>query len=92
MLLKLVFQVKGRQVPLELKSGRTTFSAEHKGQVTIYSMMMKNEVEYKIKNRDDHFGLLLYLSDGVIKGVQHGLEEQQGNFQFFFKLPNFQFS
>lgn len=64
-------------MPLELKTGRSTFSSEHKGQVTLYSMIMKKEVDYKPKRSEDD-ALLLYLSDGTLKNVPHGIEEQQG--------------
>ena len=42
-------------VPLELKTGRSSFSAEHRGQVTLYSMMSGDRRE------DPKSGLLLYL-------------------------------
>lgn len=44
-------------MPLELKTGRPTFSAEHIGQVNLYSLMM----EERLKKASD--GLLLYLRD-----------------------------
>lgn len=44
-------------VPLELKTGRSSFSAEHKGQVTLYSMMSCD------RQGDPGEGLLLYLKD-----------------------------
>ena len=42
-------------VPLELKTGRPSFSAEHQGQVTLYSMMTSE------RRPDPGSGLLLYL-------------------------------
>ncbi|XP_058462703.1 DNA replication ATP-dependent helicase/nuclease DNA2 isoform X2 [Malaya genurostris] len=45
-------------MPLELKTGRASFSAEHKGQIALYEMMM-NVVGYRVKN-----GILLYLREG----------------------------
>jgi RecB family exonuclease len=42
-------------MPLELKTGRASFSAEHKGQVILYTMMMS-----ELGNNVDS-GLLLYL-------------------------------
>ena len=44
-------------IPVELKSGRTTFSAEHEGQVMLYSLLNKE------KRKSSDFGLLLYLKD-----------------------------
>ncbi|XP_015783619.1 DNA replication ATP-dependent helicase/nuclease DNA2-like [Tetranychus urticae] len=45
-------------LPLELKTGRPSFSFEHLGQISLYSMMMSNR---DLKEYDD--GLLLYLKD-----------------------------
>lgn len=42
-------------MPLEIKTGRASFSSEHRGQVTIYKMMM-SEVGESVDT-----GLLLYL-------------------------------
>lgn len=42
-------------MPLEIKTGKASFSSEHRGQVIIYQMMM-SEVGQKVDN-----GLLLYL-------------------------------
>lgn len=57
-------QMQNKILPLELKTGRPTFSSEHEGQVAIYSIMM--EEQYHTKE-----GLLLYLKDGPqMKTVQ----------------------
>lgn len=42
-------------MPLEIKTGRATFSSEHRGQLGIYKMMM-NEIGESVDG-----GLLLYL-------------------------------
>jgi CRISPR/Cas system-associated exonuclease Cas4 (RecB family) len=42
-------------MPLEVKTGRPSFSAEHKGQITLYAMMMSQ------LGREVDSGLLLYL-------------------------------
>lgn len=42
-------------MPLEVKTGRSSFSSEHRGQVSIYQMMM-TETGRNVKS-----GLLLYL-------------------------------
>ena len=51
-------------VPVELKSGRTTFSAEHEGQVQLYSLLNKE------KRKASDFGLLLYLKDMKMKFIK----------------------
>jgi DNA replication ATP-dependent helicase Dna2 len=42
-------------MPLELKTGRASFSTEHRGQLIIYQMML-NQIGTKVDS-----GLLLYL-------------------------------
>lgn len=59
-------------MPLELKTGRSSFSAEHKGQVTLYSMMMSQN-----KANGPQGGLLLYLKDGSIQNIPAGHNEKQ---------------
>ncbi|XP_061197074.1 DNA replication ATP-dependent helicase/nuclease DNA2-like [Saccostrea echinata] len=51
-------------VPLELKTGRASFSMEHKGQVTLYSMMSSD------RRQDPKQGLLLYLKEPVMKMIE----------------------
>ncbi|XP_021710497.1 DNA replication ATP-dependent helicase/nuclease DNA2 isoform X2 [Aedes aegypti] len=50
-------------MPLELKTGRASFSAEHKGQVVLYEMMM-NIVGHHVDK-----GILLYLREGKCASV-----------------------
>lgn len=52
-----------KYMPLELKTGRASFSSEHKGQLIIYQMMM-SELGAPIDS-----GLLLYLREGVMKEI-----------------------
>lgn len=52
-----------KYMPLELKTGRASFSSEHKGQLIIYQMMM-SEVGAPVDS-----GLLLYLREGVMKEI-----------------------
>ncbi|KAG1656161.1 DNA replication ATP-dependent helicase/nuclease DNA2 [Nymphon striatum] len=47
-------------VPLELKTGRPSFSSEHQGQVALYTMMMKHRYPLDVGD-----GMLLYIQDGV---------------------------
>ncbi|XP_037512396.1 LOW QUALITY PROTEIN: DNA replication ATP-dependent helicase/nuclease DNA2-like [Rhipicephalus sanguineus] len=51
---------KRRVLPLELKTGRHTFSSEHKGQVILYTMMMAERQAGDVEE-----GLLLYIRDCV---------------------------
>lgn len=78
-------------MPLELKTGRATFSAEHKGQLTLYSMMMNNEhtnTENK-STENGPGGLLLYLRDGGIQHVPTGHQEKQGLIQLRNEMVHF---
>lgn len=67
-------------MPLELKTGRPTFSAEHKGQVTLYSMMLEQISQTNTKGctNTNTGGLLLYLKDGSIQHIPAGHSEKQG--------------
>ena len=73
-----------RPVPLELKTGRSSFSAEHKGQVQLYSMMMMDLPDDSagvpltpaaVAASD---GLLVYLRDCSVQQVATGVRERQG--------------
>jgi DNA replication ATP-dependent helicase Dna2 len=80
---------EGLKMPLELKTGRSTFSAEHKGQVTLYSMMMsKTKGKGKVAV-DNPGGLLLYLRDGTIQQITAGHNEQQGLIQLRNELVHY---
>ncbi len=63
-----------------MKTGRPSFSAEDKGQVTIYSMIMNDEdVHLKSKPESEELGgLLFYLSEGQTKRIPAKLQELQG--------------
>lgn len=58
-------------VPLELKTGRASFSIEHKGQVTLYQMMMEES------GRNARSGLLLYLREGILREVASTRNEKR---------------
>ncbi|XP_022831974.1 DNA replication ATP-dependent helicase/nuclease DNA2 [Spodoptera litura] len=64
-------------VPLELKSGKASMSAEHRGQLVLYGMMLNlqaNEDPTQAAQR----GLLLYLKDRVdIREVSCGYPERR---------------
>lgn len=55
--------MKKSRSPLELKTGRPSFSPEHRGQLILYIMMMQ-DLGFDVKS-----GLLLYLRDGSMKEV-----------------------
>ena len=63
-------------VPLELKTGRPSGSAEHRGQVILYSMMMAER-----RHPDPGSGLLLYLRNSSLIDVRAGKAEQRGLIQ-----------
>ncbi|XP_055319976.1 DNA replication ATP-dependent helicase/nuclease DNA2 isoform X1 [Sitodiplosis mosellana] len=56
---------KSLYMPLELKTGRASFSAEHSGQLIIYQMMMSEIEQSTVES-----GLLLYLREGVMREVK----------------------
>lgn len=58
-------QQKSLYMPLELKTGRASFSPEHTGQLIIYQMMMSEIEQSTIES-----GLLLYLREGVMREVK----------------------
>jgi DNA replication ATP-dependent helicase Dna2 len=75
-------------MPLELKTGRSSFSSEHKGQVTLYSMMMTQAKGSK-KTVTSPGGLLLYLQDCSIQQIPAGHKEQQGLIQLRNEMANY---
>lgn len=70
-------------VPLELKTGRASYSAEHKGQVTLYSMMSCD------RRPDPEGGLLLYLKNGSMEEISSGRVEKQGLIQLRNELVHY---
>jgi DNA replication ATP-dependent helicase Dna2 len=69
-------QVESHIIPVELKSGRTKFSAEHEGQVMLYSLLNKE------KRKKSDFGLLLYLKDMNMKFIKVNEVSLRGCFFF----------
>lgn len=61
-----------KYLPLELKTGRASFSHEHTGQLIIYQMMLSEINQSPVKS-----GILLYLRDGTIKEVQGSRNEHR---------------
>ncbi|KAH8342285.1 hypothetical protein KR084_004164 [Drosophila pseudotakahashii] len=62
---------KEEVIPLELKTGRASFSMEHKGQLLLYQLM------HSAQGRDTQSGLLLYLKEGLLREVPSGRNEQR---------------
>ncbi|XP_012156985.1 DNA replication ATP-dependent helicase/nuclease DNA2 isoform X2 [Ceratitis capitata] len=58
-------------IPLELKTGRATFSMEHKGQVILYQMMLS------AIGRETNSSLLLYLREGIMRELRGKRNEQR---------------
>lgn len=61
---KLFNGTEHRILPLEVKTGRSTFSSEHQGQLILYTMMMN------MTNRNTNSGLLLYLRHVTLDFLQ----------------------
>lgn len=59
-------------MPLELKTGRASFSPEHTGQLILYQMMMS-----EIESKQIDSGLLLYLREGVMREIKGTHNEQR---------------
>ncbi|KAM7349612.1 DNA replication helicase/nuclease 2 isoform 1-T2 [Cochliomyia hominivorax] len=58
-------------VPLELKTGRATFSMEHKGQLILYQMMLS------ALGKPTETGLLLYLRETLMREIVGSRNEQR---------------
>ncbi|XP_063368621.1 DNA replication ATP-dependent helicase/nuclease DNA2 [Cydia amplana] len=75
-----IHERKGRQaavVPLELKSGRASVSAEHRGQLVLYGMMLALQRAADPASSEQR-GLLLYLKERVdLREVSCGYPERR---------------
>ncbi|KAH8262513.1 hypothetical protein KR026_010092 [Drosophila bipectinata] len=60
-----------RTIPLELKTGRASFSMEHKGQLLLYELM------HSVLGKDTQSGLLLYIREGLLREVPSSRNEQR---------------
>ncbi|KAL6261113.1 hypothetical protein P5V15_008642 [Pogonomyrmex californicus] len=58
-------------MPLEVKTGRASYSLEHKGQVILYLMMMG------FRDQDIDTGLLLYLKENSMQEIKSGHHEKR---------------
>lgn len=68
---KVNIQSKRKIMPLEIKTGRSSYSFEHKGQVILYLMMMG------FKDQDIDTGLLLYLKENSMKEIKSSHNEKR---------------
>lgn len=59
-------------MPLELKTGRASFSSEHTGQLILYQMMMS-----EVEGNSIDSGVLVYLREGIVREVQGSRNEQR---------------
>lgn len=59
-------------MPLELKTGRATYSGEHTGQLILYQMMM-TEIEQSTVDS----GLILYLREGEMREIKGSHNERR---------------
>lgn len=59
-------------MPLEIKTGRSSFSLEHKGQLILYEMMLRD------MGREIDSGLLLYIRDGIMSEITSKRREESG--------------
>ncbi|KAK3590495.1 hypothetical protein CHS0354_015484 [Potamilus streckersoni] len=71
-------------LPLELKTGKASYSVEHKGQVTLYSMMSSDRRE------DPGKGLLLYLKEPSMKIIPADYSNQRGLLQLRNEMAYYQ--
>ncbi|KAI4500290.1 hypothetical protein M0802_004707 [Mischocyttarus mexicanus] len=58
-------------MPIEIKTGRPSFSIEHRGQVILYAMMMS------VMGRETDSGLLLYLKNNNMREITCGRAEKR---------------
>uniref|UniRef100_A0A1A9W184 DNA replication ATP-dependent helicase/nuclease n=1 Tax=Glossina brevipalpis TaxID=37001 RepID=A0A1A9W184_9MUSC len=64
-------QEKSLVLPLELKTGRASFSMEHKGQIILYQMMLT------AIGKPTQSGLLLYLRECIMREITGSRNEQR---------------
>ena len=62
---------KRKMMPLEIKTGKPSFSLEHKGQIILYIMMMA------LTGQDTDTGLLLYLRENNIQEIKSDHRERR---------------
>lgn len=70
-------------MPVEIKTGRASFSMEHKGQLMLYQMMMQD------LGKQIDSGLLLYIRDGLTSEVPAPHAEKRGLIQMRNRLAHY---
>ncbi|XP_043283402.1 DNA replication ATP-dependent helicase/nuclease DNA2 isoform X2 [Venturia canescens] len=60
-----------RIMPLEIKTGRPSFSNEHRGQLILYCMMLK------LLGQETDAGLLLYIRENIMQEIQSNRPEER---------------
>lgn len=70
-------------MPLEIKTGRASFSLEHKGQLILYQIMMQD------LGKQIDSGLLLYIRDGIMSEVVGTPTEKRGLIQMRNRLAHY---
>lgn len=70
-------------MPLEIKTGKASFSLEHKGQLIIYQMMMQD------LGKQIDSGLLLYIREGIMSEIGATLAEKRGLVQMRNRLAHY---
>lgn len=70
-------------MPMEIKTGKSSFSLEHKGQLIIYQMMMQD------LGKQIDSGLLLYIREGVMSEIGATHAEKRGLVQMRNRLANY---
>lgn len=70
-------------LPLEIKTGKASFSLEHKGQLIIYQMMMQD------LGKQIDSGLLLYIKEGIMSEVTAPNVDRRGLIQMRNRLAHF---
>ncbi|KAL7288860.1 hypothetical protein TKK_0016832 [Trichogramma kaykai] len=63
--------VEQRILPLEIKTGKSSFSREHQGQLILYTMMMN------MTGREVTSGLLLYLRENIMREIVGSFNAQR---------------
>lgn len=70
-------------MPLEIKTGKASFSMEHKGQLMLYQMMMED------LGKQIDSGLLLYIREGITSEVTAPHAEKRGLIQMRNRLAHY---
>lgn len=70
-------------MPLEIKTGKASFSLEHKGQLILYQLMMQD------LGKQIDSGLLLYIREGIMSEITAAPAEKRGLIQLRNRLAHY---